>query len=416
MTAHRVIFKNAHWVTMNSASDLGELRDAALIADRETGMIEWIGPQSDLGAVSPDSHSTIDLEHRLVTPGLVDCHTHLVFGGSRVDEWQQRIKGATYEEIARAGGGIRSTVQATRDASLESLVESGTRRADQLLRQGVTTLEIKSGYGLDVETELKMLDAAESIAERSAQDVSLTFLGAHTIPTEFANDADAYLDLVIEQALPRAAEKVEAVDVFCENIAFDLAQTEKVFQAATAAGLAVKVHAEQLSLMGGAQLAARYGAWSADHLEYIDDEGVQAMAAAGTVAVLLPGAFYFINETQKPPIDLFRKHGVPIAIATDLNPGSSPVYSQLLMANFACTLFGMTPEESLKAITIESARAIRRDDRIGSLAVGKLADIVVWDVDSAAELCYGIGHQPCLRVYKRGQLAYARSPEGTLRL
>ena len=380
------------------------------VAIDAAGNIAWVGPTAEADTHPCRLPGTRDHDggNQLLTPGLVDCHTHLVYGGQRFAEWEQRLSGASYEQIARAGGGILSTVRATRESTEEALVESAIRRAEKMMAQGVTTLEIKSGYGLDAETERRMLRAAAEVGRRLPLEVSLTLLAAHTIAPEFAGDAQRYLDAVV---LPLIAEcgneiprVVDAVDVFCESIAFNLEQTECVLRAAVEAQLAVKIHAEQLSNLGGARLAAGCGAWSADHLEYLDEAGVQAMAEAGTVAVLLPGAFYFIHETQCPPIALFRKYGVPMAVATDHNPGSSPVYSLQLALNLASTLFGLTPAETLAGVTIHAARALRRQDRIGSIEVGKQADLVLWQTQHAAELGYRIGDNLCQAVWKAGQL------------
>ena len=310
------------------------------------------------------------------TPGLVDCHTHLVFGGSRAKEFELRLEGATYEEIARAGGGIVSTVKATREADLESLVEQTRPRLEAILAEGVTTIEIKSGYGLDLETELRMLKAARQLGREYPVEVKTTFLGAHALPPEYKDRADDYIDFVRDKVLPAAARLglADAADAFCEKIGFTAGQTEKIFQKAAELGLPIKLHAEQLSDQGGAALAAKYKALSADHLEYVSEDGVRAMAESGTVAVLLPGAFYVLRETQLPPVDLFRKHNVPIALATDCNPGTSPVTSILLMLNMACTLFRMTPHEALKGVTINGAKALGIQDAVGTLEIGKQAD------------------------------------------
>ncbi len=404
-----LIFENYQLLCVDeSENPFGQIDDGMIVV--ENGKISWVGRRVDFPADRFSEHEPrLNGGGRFLTPGLIDCHTHLVYGGSRFDEWQQRLNGKSYEEIARAGGGIRSTVNATRSANIDELVDAAVARAGVMLKCGVTTLEIKSGYGLDLETEIKMLEAAQQTSRQIPQDVSLTFLGAHTIPPEFDQKSDAYIDLVVNEMLPAVASMVEAVDVFCENIAFNVAQTQRVFEAAQQNGLALKIHAEQLSNLGGAKLAAEMGAWSADHLEYVDESAIEAMAENQTIAVLLPGAFYFINETQKPPIDLFRKHDLPMALATDHNPGSSPVFSLPLMMNFGCTLFGMTPQESLQAVTNNAAQALRRENQIGSLAVGKQADFAVWDIQSPVELAYAIGHQSCHSVYKHGQLVHSSS-------
>ncbi len=344
---------------------------------------------------------TIDCDNSFVSPGLIDCHTHLVFGGNRSDEWEQRLAGASYEEIARAGGGILSTVKATREATADTLYAATRKRVEYLMRQGVTTVEIKSGYGLDLVSELKMLQVATEIRDSMPINLKRTFLGAHCLPNEYQSDPDAYIDLVCNEMLPQVRDHCDAVDVFCEDIAFDLSQTKRVFVAAQENDLAIKVHAEQLSLLGSAKMAAEMGAISADHLEYLDEEGCRAMGESQCVATLLPGAFYFINETQKPPVATLRKYNVPMAVATDFNPGSSPLSSLLLSANMACTLFGLTSEEALLGITRNAAQALRMD-HLGTLDVDQQADLVVWDIESPSELVYGIGHNPCRQVFHSG--------------
>ena len=338
---------------------------------------------------------TVDLGGRLVTPALIDCHTHLVHGGNRANEFEMRLKGATYEEVARAGGGIISTVTATRKASVNDLVAAALPRVDAAIAEGVSVLEIKSGYGLDHDTELNMLRAARRIGKKRNVKVVTTFLGAHAIPPEFKDRADAYIDTVCIPALRAAHAEglVDAVDGFCEGIAFTPAQIAKVFDVAQSLGLAIKLHAEQLSNLHGAALAARYGARSAEHLEYVDEAGVKAMADAGTVAVILPGAFYTLREKQAPPIDLFRKHGVAMAVSTDMNPGSSPMSSLLLAMNMACTLFRMTPEEALAGATVHAARALGLAGH-GSLVAGAAANFAVWNAAHPAELSYRIGFNP----------------------
>ena len=345
-----------------------------------------------------------DAGGRWITPGLIDCHTHLVYAGSRAGEFEQRLNGATYEEIARAGGGIRSTVAATRAASELVLLEESKPRLRSLVTEGVTTVEIKSGYGLETGAEAKMLRVARALGNALPVTVRTTFLGAHALPPEFDGRADAYIDEICERMLPEVARAglADAVDAFCERIGFSAAQTERVFEAARRLGLPVKLHAEQLSNQGGARLAARYGALSADHVEYIDEDDVVAMARAGTVAVLLPGAFYFLRETRVPPIELLRRHGVAMAVATDCNPGTSPMTSLLLALNMACTLFRLTPQEALAGATREAARALGLAHEGGTLEAGKVADFVLWDVDRPAELAYGIGMNPVHAVVKGG--------------
>jgi imidazolonepropionase len=328
-----------------------------------------------------------------VTPGLIDCHTHLVFAGNRAGEFEQRLGGASYEEIARAGGGIVATVRATREASLEELVEASRPRLKALMAGGVTTVEIKSGYGLDIETELKMLKAARMLEDSEPVRVERTLLALHALPPEFAGRRDEFVRLATESILPAAADQglASAVDAYCEGIGFTRDEVRALFEAARDHGLAIKLHAEQLSNMGGAALAADYGALSADHVEHLDEEGVAAMARAGTVAVLLPGSFYALRETKKPPIGLLRRYGVPMAVATDCNPGTSPVLSPTMMTSMACTLFGLTPEEALAGMTRAGAKALGLQDEAGTISAGKAADLCIWRIGRPAELCYWIG-------------------------
>ncbi|MEQ9694811.1 imidazolonepropionase [Shimia sp. SDUM112013] len=362
------------------------------------GRIEWVGPGDALPA---GNYNVQDLGGRLVTPGLIDAHTHVVFAGNRAAEFEMRLNGASYEDVARAGGGIVSTVTATRRATVDDLVQEALPRVDAMIAEGVTTLEIKSGYGLNVEAEIAMLQAARRIGELRSVSVHTTYLGAHAVPPEYGGRADAYIDEVALPAL-RAAQDlglVDAVDGFCEGIAFTPAQIDRVFNVAQELGLPVKLHAEQLSDLGGGRLAASYGALSADHLEYLNESGVRAMAAAGTVATILPGAYYTLRETKAPPIDLLRAHGVPMALATDCNPGSSPMTSLPLAMNMGCTLFRMTPEEALAGVTCHAARALGLSDR-GRLVPGLRADLAVWDVTHPAELSYRIGGAPLYqRIY-----------------
>ncbi|WP_420333879.1 imidazolonepropionase [Roseibium sp.] len=360
----------------------------------EKGVIAWTGAEADLPAELADWPKE-DLGGCLVTPGLIDCHTHVVFGGNRAREFEMRLEGATYEEIARAGGGIVSTVRSTRTASEEALLEQALPRVDALVAEGITTLEIKSGYGLDIETELRMLRTARKIGGVRPVDIRTSFLGAHAVPPEYKGRANAYLDDICLPALEAAHEEglVDAVDGFCEGIAFSPWQIARVFDRAKELNLPVKLHAEQLSDLGGAELAASYDALSADHLEYLSEKGVAALARSGSVAVLLPGAFYTLRETQLPPVDLLRANNVPIALATDCNPGSSPLASLLLALNMGCTLFRMTPEEALAGVTREAAKALGLSDR-GTLEAGKRADLSVWNVSHPAELSYRIGFNP----------------------
>jgi imidazolonepropionase len=392
-----LLLGNARIATMLGGSPYGFVDNGAvLVID---GHIAWVGPMRD----APRADRKIDAEGRLLTPGLIDCHTHLVYAGNRANEFEQRLQGISYSDIAKAGGGILSTVRATRAASESELLSSAMPRLDRLLAEGVTTVEIKSGYGLDVETELKMLRVARALARKRPVDIQTTFLGAHAFPPEYKENRSAYVRLVCQQALPSAAKAglADAVDAFCESIAFDIDETEEVFIAASAHGLPVKLHAEQLSNMGGAKLAARYGAISCDHLEYLDESGVAALAAASTVAVLLPGAFYYLREKQLPPVAELRRRAVPIALATDLNPGSSPVHSLLTIMNMACVLFGLTAEESLRAVTVNAARALRLNDR-GGIAPGRKADLVLWDLEAPGHLAYALGFNPHHRTFKAG--------------
>ncbi|CUH69337.1 Imidazolonepropionase [Thalassovita autumnalis] len=393
----KLILRNAKIATINEgAVGYGMINAGALVLS--DGQIEWVGAEQDLPAQYVGAAAE-DLAGRLVTPGLIDCHTHVVFGGDRAQEFEMRLNGAGYEEIARAGGGINSTVKATRQAAFEDLVTSALPRVDALIREGLTTLEIKSGYGLEREAELTMLRAAREIGKRRDVTVKTTYLGAHATPPEYKGRDDAYIDEVVIPTLIAAHQEglVDAVDGFCEGIAFQPDQIARVFEAAKSLGLPVKLHAEQLSNLGGAKLAAAYGALSADHIEYLDEAGVRAMAQAGTTAVVLPGAFYTLRETQKPPVELLRTHKVPMALATDCNPGSSPLTSLLLTMNMGCTLFRLTPAEALAGVTCHAARALGLSDR-GVIAVGNRADLAIWDVSHPAELSYRIGFNP---LYKR---------------
>lgn len=371
----------------------------------EDGRIVWVGHREDLpGPVEELAAVLHQGEQKWITPALIDCHTHLVHGGQRAGEFELRLSGASYADIARAGGGILSTVAATRAAGEVDLLASTLRRLSPLIAEGVTVVEIKSGYGIDLDTELKMLRVARAVEREAPVDVITTFLGAHAVPPEFAGDADGYIDFMCDEVLPAAVEQdlVDQVDAFCETIAFSPAQVERVFEAAKLFNLPVKLHAEQLSDYGGAELAARYGALSADHLEYLSPTGVRAMAAAGTVAVLLPGAFYMLGETRHPPIGRLRDAGVPIALATDSNPGSSPMTSLLLTMNMGCVLFGLAPVEALAAVTRNAAQALGLADTRGTLEVGKIADFVIWDIEEPAELAYRIGFNPCVEVIRAG--------------
>ena len=381
--------------------------DGAIVV--HAGHLVWIGARQEL----PETYAGLprhDAGGRWITSGLVDCHTHLVFAGQRADEFALRLEGASYEDIARRGGGILSTVRATRAASEEQLYAVSAPRLEVLLAEGVTAVEIKSGYGLDLASERKQLRVARRLGEHYPVSVYTTFLGAHALLPEYSGRADDYIDHITGSMLPALAGEglVDAVDVFCERIGFTIEQTERVFQAAARLNLPVKVHAEQLSNCGATRLAARYGALSADHLEHLDEEGAAAMRQAGTVAVLLAGAFYFLRDTKAPPLDLLRRHEVPIALATDMNPGSSPANSLLLMLNMACTLFRMTVAEALGGVTQHAAKALGQAQRHGSLAAGRDADFVVWDIDAPAELAYWFGRNPCRCVVRGGRIVHRR--------
>jgi imidazolonepropionase len=393
------IWRNARLAPRADPAEV--IGDAAIVV--RDGRIEWFGHEAELDR-RYDGAVRHDLGGRFVTPGLVDCHTHLVYAGNRAEEFAMRLDGATYEEVAKQGGGIVSTVRNTRAASEDELFTQSLRRLDALLAEGVTALEIKSGYGLDLPTERKLLRVARRLAAARPVTIATTFLGAHALPVEYAGRPDAYIDHVCNDMLPALHEEglVDAVDVFCERIAFTLDQAARVFAAAQRQKLPVKMHAEQLSLMGGAQLAAKYHALSADHLEFLDEAGVIAMRDAGTVAVLLPGAFYFIREKQLPPIDLLRRHGVPIALATDNNPGTSPTTSLLLMLNMGCTLFRLSVSEVLAGVTRHGAKALGHADVAGEIKVGAKADFVAWEVDSLAELAYWSGLDRCALVVRHG--------------
>jgi imidazolonepropionase len=393
MTDTKIVLLDLNAATMDGSDQpYGMIENAAIVV--EGGLISWVGKRADLPA-SYEGFATQSLEGRVVTPGLIDCHTHIVHGSDRAVEFEMRLNGASYEEIARAGGGIVSTVTATRNATEDQLLQDALRRVDVLIAEGVTTIEIKSGYGLDIETELRMLRVARAVMANRPIRVKTTFLGAHATPAEYAGRDDAYIDEVCIPALRAAHTEglVDVVDGFCEGIAFNTAQIARVFDVAVELGLPVKLHAEQLSNLGGAKLAANYSALSADHLEYLDEDGIKAMANAGTIAVILPGAFYTLRKTQAPPIALLRKHGVPMAIATDVNPGSSPLNSLLLALNMGCTLFRMTPEEVLVGAMQNAAHALGLTD-VGMIKVGMHAELAVWDIKHPAELAYRIGFNP----------------------
>ncbi|MCF4167327.1 imidazolonepropionase [Zavarzinia compransoris] len=393
MSAASFVLIKARIATMAEPSGYGLLDDGAIVV--ADGRIQFVGGRGDLPrqfAAWPH----IDLGGRLVTPALIDCHTHLVHGGSRAREFEMRLEGASYAEIAAAGGGIMSTVRATRAAAADQLLAGALGRLDALLAEGTGTVEVKSGYGLDLENELKMLRVARDLARHRKVRIRTTFLGAHALPPEFAGRPDDFIDFLCHEVLPAAHAQglVDAVDAFCEGIAFSVAQTRRMFEAATVLGLPVKIHAEQLSNLGGAALAAQFDGLSADHIEYLDEAGVAAMARAGTVATLLPGAFYCLRETQMPPIGRLKGAGVPIALSTDCNPGTSPLTSLLLTMNMGCTLFRLTPAEALAGVTVNAARALGLGDETGSIEVGKAADLAVFDVADPAELSYRIGFNP----------------------
>ncbi|MGH6926152.1 MAG: imidazolonepropionase [Propylenella sp.] len=398
------LFRNTRVVTCDPVRpELGIVERGALAA--RGNRILFAGEESDFPGDIASAAEIVDCEGRLMTPGLIDCHTHLVHAGERSAEWEMRLQGASYAEIARAGGGILSTVAATRAASEDELVAAALPRLDALIGEGVTTVEIKSGYGLDAANEEKMLRATTRLAEERNIGVSRTFLGAHALPPEAGGDKDRYIAQVCGEQLRLVARDglADAVDGFCETIAFLPDQIARVFEAAKALGLPIKLHAEQLSNLGGAKLAARYGAISADHLEYLDADGVAAMAESRTVAVLLPGAFYFLKETQKPPVELLRKAGVPIAVATDCNPGSSPLTSILMAMNMAATLFGLSVEECMLGVTRNAARALGLQSETGTLEAGKRCDLAIWDVERPAELVYRMGFNPLWRRVRDGR-------------
>ncbi|MBN3472062.1 imidazolonepropionase [Pseudomonas savastanoi pv. phaseolicola] len=395
----KTLWKHCHIASM-AHGKYSIIENAAIVTSG--ALIEWIGPETELA--EPEHDNCIDLGGAWVTPGLIDCHTHTVFGGNRSGEFEQRLQGVSYAEIAAAGGGIASTVRATRAASEDELYASAERRLRHLLKDGVTTVEMKSGYGLDLENERNILRVIRRLGNTQPVTVRATCLAAHALPPEYADRAADYINHICNDMLPALAAEglVDAVDAFCEYLAFSPAQVEQVFISAGQLALPVKLHAEQLSSLGGSSLAARYKALSADHLEFMTEDDAVAMAAAGTVAVLLPGAFYFLRETQLPPMEALRKHGVPIAISTDLNPGTSPGLSLRLMLNMACTLFRMTPEEALAGVTFNAAKALGMSATHGSLEVGKVADFVAWDIERPADLAYWLGGDLDKRIVRHG--------------
>ncbi|WP_068544271.1 imidazolonepropionase [Thalassotalea crassostreae] len=400
----QTLFINVNLATMTQGgTSYGEIENAALALS--DGKIAWLGNIEQLPQYDTENVEVIDAQGKWITPGLIDCHTHIVYGGNRANEFELRLKGASYEEIAQNGGGIVSTVKATREATEDELFASAYKRLGALHNEGVTSLEIKSGYGLDLENEVKMLKVAARLQQSLPVSVQKTFLGAHALPVEYKDDSDGYIDLVCQQMIPEVANLnlADAVDVFCEGIGFSYEQTERVFKAAKEHGINVKVHAEQLSDLGGTELAAKYNALSSDHLEYLSLAGVKAMQQSGMTAVLLPGAFYFLRETKLPPVQMLRDNNVRIAIATDANPGSSPINSIQLMLNMACTLFRLTPTEALAGVTCNAARALGIQDKVGELAVGMDADIALWDIQQPAQLCYQYGVNPLSSLYKQGK-------------
>jgi imidazolonepropionase len=414
MTQHDTLWINGT-LSIITEQGVSETLETGAIACKD-GLISLISPMDKLG----DTHSNlatkvIDLKGKCLTPGLIDCHSHLVFGGNRAEEFNLRLQGQSYEQIAKQGGGIMSTVNHTRAATEQQLEHDARSRLALLVSDGVTSIEIKSGYGLTFKDEEKMLRVARRLGDTSPVTVTTTFLGAHALPPEYTNNRSGYLDLVCKEMLPKlhAQGLIDSVDAFCESIAFSVDEVEQVFQAATDLGLPVKLHAEQLSNSGGAELAAKYHALSADHLEYLDETGVQAMAASGSVAVLLPGAFYMLRETRKPPVQLLRDYQVPIALATDINPGSSPVLSARLMMVLGCQEFGLTPEEALRGMTINAAKALGKSDSVGSLQIGKAADLAIWDVQQPFELAYWLGGNKAESVIKAGSCIYQR-PENVI--
>lgn len=393
--AQERLWRNARLASMaRGAEGIGAIEDGVILVRGEH--IVFAGAERDLPSGETRAREVIDCEGRWITPGLVDCHTHLVYAGNRAAEFEQRLRGATYEQIAAAGGGILSTLRATRQASVQELVDQSLPRLDALMAEGVTTIEIKSGYGLDLDAERRMLTAARALGQLRPVHVHTTFLGAHAVPPEMTGKPDAYIEHLVHGMLPALADEglVDSVDGFCEGIAFSPEQIRRVFEAAAALGIRVRLHADQLSNLGGARLAAMHHALSADHLEHTDAAGAEALAGAGTVAVLLPGAFYFLRETTRPPIDLLRQYGVAIAIATDANPGTSPLTSLLLAMNMAATQFRLTVDECLCGTTREAARALGMADTIGTLEAGKFADFAIWNIEDPAELVYRMGFNP----------------------
>jgi imidazolonepropionase len=399
----QTLWINIHLATMtDGGKSYGAIEEGALAVSE--GKIAWLGKEKNLPVFDKRRVQVIDGQGQWLTPGLIDCHTHLVYGGNRANEFEMRLQGKSYQEISQAGGGIVSTVKATRAASEAELLSSALPRLMALHQEGVTSLEVKSGYGLNTITEIKMLKVASELAKKLPVTIKRTFLGAHALPIEYTDQADAYIDLVCDEMIPKIAlaELADAVDVFCEGIGFDLKQTERIFAAAQSNSLSIKVHAEQLSNLGGTELAAKYQALSSDHLEFLSVDGIKAMVKADMTAVLLPGAFYFLRETQLPPIDALRQAGVAIAIATDVNPGSSPICSLQLMLNMACTLFKLTPAEAIAGVTCHGAKALGLSASKGQLKVGFDADLACWRIKQPAELCYQFGVNPLSSLFKAG--------------
>ena len=416
MPSYDAIWVDAHLATMAPGSHgFGSIEHGA-VASRD-GIIAWVGPMDRLEAAPAVlARRVFDMAGRTITPGLVDPHTHLVFGGDRLADFERRVAGESYEAASAGGRGIAYTVERTRACADAELFAASEPRIRALASEGVTTLEIKSGYGLDVDTELRMLRVARALAEACGISVRTTYLGAHVVPPEYRERRGAYLDLVCDDMIPRIARErlADAVDVFCDDVAFTVHETQRVFAAARAYGLAIKTHADQLVASGAVELAARNGALSADHLERTTDDGVRALAASGTIAVLLPGAYYYLRETVKPPVDALREHGVPIALATDCNPGTSPVCAPATILNMSCVLFGLTAAEALAGMTRNAARALGLDDR-GTLEMGMRCDLAVWDVTSPAELCYWLGRSLCMQTIVAGEPAFTRTSAAALR-
>jgi imidazolonepropionase len=402
------LWVNASLATMAGAG-YGIIENGAVAT--KGGKIAWVGSMAELEKLSERGALMVhDVNGKWLTPGLIDCHTHLVYAGNRANEFAMRLEGKSYAEISKAGGGIASTMRAVRAADESELFAASEKRLHQLLNEGVTSIEIKSGYGLDTENELKMLRVARNLGNAYAVSVYTTFLGAHAVPPEYAGKADDYINMICNEMMPAVAKEklADAVDAYCESIAFSIEQVTKLFNAARRFGIPVKLHAGQLTDMGGAQLAASYQALSAEHLEHISEDGVSAMSRAKTVAVLLPGAYYMLKEVQRPPVDLFRKHHVPVALATDCNPGTSPVCSLLLMLNMGCILFGLTPEEALLGVTRNAAQALGIANKVGTLEKGKDADLALWDIAHPSELSYHLGYNPCMGVIRHGKFINIR--------